>query len=92
MRVADENIEHLDYFGNRIEVGDTVMRSYPGMSDMINLKEAKVLRVRPKSLVITHRKWSRETRQMEDSTLSVTVDKTYFNSRRFINLTKLGLR
>jgi len=80
---------HLDYFGNPIEVGDIVMRSYPGVKNC--LKEQKVTRITPKAIFVEHKKYVRGS-GYEDVELRLVVDHNWFPATRFINLTKLHLR
>lgn len=82
-------MKHLDYFGNPIEVGDTVMRSYPGVQN--NLKEQKVTRITPKAIFVEHKRWKIGV-GYEDVDLRLPSDHGWFPATRFINLTKLGLR
>ena len=82
-------MKHLDYFGNPIEVGDTVMRSYPGVQNC--LKEQKVTRITPKAIFVEHTRWTR-LKGTENVELRLVVAHEWFPSTRFINLTKLHLR
>ena len=84
-------MNHLDYFNKPIEVGDTILRSMPAMLDYTNLKQHVVIRITPKALYITHKRWDNKARGYVDAVLRVQMNDPYYPSKRFINLTKANL-
>lgn len=76
---------HKDYFGNTIEVGDTILRPM-----WTQLQERTVSKVTPKAIFVNDVKWDVIDNKMVQipsmTRISVPVYRPDFN---FINLTKI---
>jgi hypothetical protein len=76
------NIEHKDYFGKLIEVGDEILRTR-----FSELEKRKVCRITPTAVYVHHSHWSYKTKGTVNAELRLDVE---WYKNRIINLTKLN--